>query len=82
MRILLVDPDEARRERVVQGLSAFEDVRVLIVENTLGVTQHVQKFQPDMVIVAWSVRHRRPRADTPARTRVPGIVAGRESAHD
>ena len=52
MRILLVDPDEARRERVVEGLRAFEDVRVLIVENTLGVTQHVAKFEPDMVIVA------------------------------
>ena len=52
MRILLVDPDEARRDRVVEGLRAFEDVRVLIVENTLGVTQHVAKFEPDMVIVA------------------------------
>jgi response regulator NasT len=52
MRILLVDPDEARRERVVEGLNALEDVRILIVENTYGMTQHVVKFQPDMVIVA------------------------------
>jgi two-component system, response regulator / RNA-binding antiterminator len=52
MRILLVDPDEARRERVVEGLNALDDVRILIVENTFGVTQHVEKFQPDMVIVA------------------------------
>jgi response regulator NasT len=52
MRILLVDPDEARRDRVVEGLRAFEDVRVLIVENTFGVTQHVAKFEPDVVIVA------------------------------
>lgn len=52
MRILLVDPDEARRDRVVEGLRAFDDVRVLIVENTLGVTQHVAQFEPDMVIVA------------------------------
>lgn len=52
MRILLVDPDEARRERVVEGLSALDDVRILMVDNTLGVTQHVVKFQPDMVIVA------------------------------
>lgn len=52
MRILLVDPDETRRDRVVEGLSAFDDVRVLIVENTLGVTEHVADFQPDLVIVA------------------------------
>jgi response regulator NasT len=52
MRILLVDPDEARRDRVVEGLRAFDDVRVLIVENTFGVTQHVAQFEPDMVIVA------------------------------
>jgi two-component system, response regulator / RNA-binding antiterminator len=52
MRILFVDPDEARRERVVEGLNALDDVRILIVENTWGVTQHVVKFQPDMVIVA------------------------------
>lgn len=52
MRVLIVDPDEARRERVVEGLRAFADLHVLMVENTLGVIEHVAKFAPDMVIVA------------------------------
>lgn len=52
MRVLIVDPDETRRERVVEGLKAFEDLRVLMVANTLGVIEHVAKFQPEMIIVA------------------------------
>jgi response regulator NasT len=64
MRVLIVDPDAARRERVVAGLRAFDDVSVLIVENTLGVIEHVAKFAPDMVIVA---------ADAPARDAVEDL---------
>lgn len=52
MRVLIVDPDETRRERVVEGLKAFADLRVLMVANTLGVIEHVAKFQPEMIIVA------------------------------
>jgi response regulator NasT len=64
MRILIVDPDEARRERVVAGLSAIADLRVRMVENTLGVIEHVAKFAPDMVIVA---------ADAPARDAIEDL---------
>ena len=64
MRVLVVDPDEARRERVVQGLGAFEDLRVLLVENTLGVIEHVVKFAPDILIVA---------CDAPARDAIDDL---------
>ena len=64
MRILIVDHCAARRERVVEGLSVDPDVRLLLVENTLGVIEHVAKFAPDMVIVA---------CDTPARDAIEDL---------
>ncbi|MGE0827983.1 MAG: ANTAR domain-containing response regulator [Hyphomonadaceae bacterium] len=64
MRILIVDHDAARRERVVEGLRAIEDARLLMVENTLGVVEHVAKFAPDMVIVA---------CDAPARDAIDDL---------
>ncbi len=64
MRVLIVDPDKARRAQVVEGLRAFADLRVLMVENTLGVIEHVTKFAPDMVIVA---------CDAPARDAIDDL---------
>lgn len=64
MRILIVDHCAVRRERVVEGLSVDPDVRLLLVENTLGVVEHVSKFAPDMVIVA---------CDTPARDAIEDL---------
>lgn len=64
MRILIVDPDTARRTRLVDALGAFADARVLIVDNTLGVVEHVAKFAPDMVIVA---------CDAPARDAIDDL---------
>jgi response regulator NasT len=64
MRILIVDHCAVRRERVVEGLSVDPDVRLLLVENTLGVVEHVSKFAPDMVIVA---------CDAPARDAIEDL---------
>jgi response regulator NasT len=52
VRILVVDPDPSRRERVVAVLRQAPDVRILLIENTLGVVEHVSQFAPDVVIVA------------------------------
>lgn len=52
MRILVVDPDPARRERVVTVLRQAPDVRILIIENTLGLVEHVERFAPEILIVA------------------------------
>jgi response regulator NasT len=60
----MVDADEARRDRVVDGLRAVADLRVLIVANTLGVIERVADFQPDVVIVA---------CDSPARDAIEDL---------
>lgn len=52
MKLLIVDPDRQRRERVLAGLGGLDGMEIMIVENTLGVMQHVASFQPDAVIVA------------------------------
>jgi response regulator NasT len=52
VRILVVDPDPSQRERVVAVLRQAPDVRILLIENTLGVVEHVSQFAPDVVIVA------------------------------
>jgi response regulator NasT len=52
VRILVVDPDPSRRQRVVAVLRQAPDVRILLIENTLGVVEHVSQFAPDVVIVA------------------------------
>ena len=72
MRILIVDHNAARRERVVEGLSVDSDVRLLLVENTLGVVEHISKFAPDMVIVA---------CDTPARDAIEDLRRVRKPIH-
>lgn len=64
MRILIVDHDASRRERVVEGLSVDPGVHLLLVENTLGVVEHVSRFAPDMVIVA---------CDAPARDAIEDL---------
>ena len=64
MRVLIVDADEARRERVVEGLQAVEGARVLMVANTLGVIERIADFQPDIVIVA---------CDSPARDAIDDL---------
>lgn len=64
MRVLVVDPDPARRERVVTVLSEAPDVHLRLVENTLGVVEHVSSFAPDMVIVA---------CDAPARDAIDDL---------
>ncbi|NWG53595.1 MAG: ANTAR domain-containing protein [Hydrogenophilaceae bacterium] len=64
MRVLIVDPDRARRQRLVDALSAVADTRLLLVDNTLGVVEHVAAFAPDMVIVA---------CDAPARDAIDDL---------
>ena len=64
MRILIVDPDSERRDRLVAGIGEVTDARLLIVENTLGVVEHVSKFAPDMIIVA---------SDAPARDAIEDL---------
>lgn len=64
MRVLIVDPDKARRGRLTDALSAVAEARLLIVDNTLGVVEHVSKFTPDMVIVA---------CDAPARDAIDDL---------
>jgi response regulator NasT len=64
MRILIVDPDRKRRDRLVASLGEVTDAHVLLVENTLGVVEHVAKFAPDMVIVA---------CDAPARDAIDDL---------
>jgi response regulator NasT len=64
MRILVVDPNLARRERLVAGLSEITEARLLMVENTLGVLEHVAQFAPDVVIVA---------CDAPARDAIDDL---------
>jgi len=64
MRILVVDPDLSRRERLVTGLAAIADAHLLLVENTLGVFEHVSRFMPDLIIVA---------CDAPARDAIDDL---------
>lgn len=64
MRVLIVDPDKTRRARLANALDAVADARLLIVDNTLGVVEHVAQFAPDMVIVA---------CDAPARDAIDDL---------
>jgi two-component system, response regulator / RNA-binding antiterminator len=64
MRILIVDPDKARRARLVDALAACAEAQLRIVDNTLGVVEHVAAFAPDMVIVA---------CDAPARDAIDDL---------
>lgn len=64
MRILIVDPDQTRRSRLADALGAFAETQLLIVDNTLGVVEHVATFAPDMVIVA---------CDAPARDAIDDL---------
>lgn len=64
MRLLIVDPDEARRSRLVDALSAFTDAQIRLVRNTLGVVEHVAQFLPDAIIVA---------CDAPARDAIDDL---------
>jgi response regulator NasT len=64
MRILIVDPDTRRRGRLADALDAFGETHLLIVDNTLGVVEHVAEFAPDMVIVA---------CDAPARDAIDDL---------
>lgn len=64
MRVLIVDPDRARRQRLVDALGAVADTHLLLVDNTLGVVEHVAAFAPDMVIVA---------CDAPARDAIDDL---------
>lgn len=64
MRVLIVDPDKARRSRLVDALGMVADARLMLVDNTLGVVEHVARFAPDMVIVA---------CDAPARDAIDDL---------
>jgi response regulator NasT len=58
MRLLIVDPNETRRNRVIEGLRREQDFEFRIVADTPGVLAQVAEFKPDMIIVA---------CETPAR---------------
>lgn len=58
MRLLIVDPHETRRNRVIEGLRGEQDFEFRIVADTPGVLAQVAEFKPDMIIVA---------CETPAR---------------
>ncbi len=58
MRLLIVDPNETRRNRVIEGLRGEQDFEFRIVADTPGVLAQVAEFKPDMIIVA---------CETPAR---------------
>jgi response regulator NasT len=64
MRILIVDHDPARRERVISVLNEAPDVTLFLIENTLGVVEHVARFAPELVIVA---------CDAPARDAIDDL---------
>jgi response regulator NasT len=64
MKLLIVDPDEARRARVIEGLRESQDVEIRVCEDTPGVLAQVATFQPDIVIVA---------CETPARDAIEDL---------
>jgi two-component system, response regulator / RNA-binding antiterminator len=64
MKLLIVDPDEARRARVVEGLRASQDFDIRVCDDTPGVLSHVSSFQPDIIIVA---------CETPARDAIEDL---------
>lgn len=64
MKLLIVDPDEARRERVIEGLRASQDFDIRVCDDTPGVLAAVSSFQPDIVIVA---------CETPARDAIEDL---------
>lgn len=64
MRLLVVDSNVERRERVVAGLRAAEGADCRVVDDTIGVLEIVGEFQPDVVIVA---------CETPARDAIEDL---------
>jgi two-component system, response regulator / RNA-binding antiterminator len=64
MKLLIVDPDETRRERVIEGLRASQDFDIRVCDDTLGVLAAVSSFQPEIVIVA---------CETPARDAIDDL---------
>jgi two-component system, response regulator / RNA-binding antiterminator len=64
MKLLIVDPDETRRARVIEGLRASQDFDIRVCDDTPGVLAQVSSFQPDIVIVA---------CETPARDAIEDL---------
>lgn len=64
MKLLIVDPDETRRARVIEGLRESQDFEIRACDDTLGVLAQVSSFQPDIVIVA---------CETPARDAIEDL---------
>jgi response regulator NasT len=64
MKLLIVDPDETRRARVIEGLRASQDFEIRVCDDTPGVLAQVSSFQPDVVIVA---------CETPARDAIEDL---------
>jgi two-component system, response regulator / RNA-binding antiterminator len=52
LKLLIVDPDDIRRERLSETLRADPTIHAVVVKDTFGVHALVQDFQPDMIIVA------------------------------
>jgi two-component system, response regulator / RNA-binding antiterminator len=64
MKLLIVDPDEPRRARVIEGLRAAQDFDIRVCDDTPGLLAQVASFQPDIVIVA---------CETPARDAIEDL---------
>src|SRR5689334_25249301 len=48
MKLLIVDPDEARRSRIAEGLRASRDFEIRACDDTPGVLAQMSSFQPDI----------------------------------
>ena len=70
MKLLIVDPDETRRARVIEGLRASPDFDIRVCDDTPGVLALAASFQPDIVIVA---------CETPARDAIEDLRRVTES---
>jgi two-component system, response regulator / RNA-binding antiterminator len=52
LKLLIVDPDGERRQRLLEALERETLIHAMVVSDTLGVHARVDAFDPDMVIVA------------------------------
>jgi two-component system, response regulator / RNA-binding antiterminator len=52
LKLLIVDPDDERRDRLLAALKRETLIHAIVVNDTLGVHALVDEFDPDMVIVA------------------------------
>jgi two-component system, response regulator / RNA-binding antiterminator len=52
LKLLIVDPDDDRRERLAETVKQDSSIHAVVVKDTIGVHGLVHDFLPDMVIVA------------------------------